>query len=80
MLVTAERQHTIKAFVRRGEKYYVAECMEIAVVTQGKTLDETVTNLREAVALHLQDEDPADFGLAPHPTLLVTLELEPVAT
>jgi hypothetical protein len=38
-------QHTIKAFIRRGKKYYVAECLEIAVVTQGKTLDETVENL-----------------------------------
>ncbi len=76
MLVTAEKQRTIKAFVRRGERYYVAECLEIAVVTQGKTLDETIKNLHEAVALHLADEDPADFGLAPNPTLLVTLELD----
>ena len=35
-------QHTIKAFIRRGKKCYIAECLEIAVVTQGKTLDETV--------------------------------------
>lgn len=31
-------QHTIKAFIREGEKYYVAECLEIPVVTQGKPL------------------------------------------
>ena len=69
-------QHTIKALVRQGERYYVAECLEVAVVTQGKTLDETLANLREAVALHLEGEDPADFGLAPDPTILVTMELE----
>ena len=69
-------QHTIKALVRQGERYYVAECVEIGVVTQGKTLDETLANLREAVALHLEGEDPADFGLAPNPTILVTMELE----
>ncbi|MBI1744158.1 type II toxin-antitoxin system HicB family antitoxin [Candidatus Acetothermia bacterium] len=78
MLVAPDKQHTIKAFIRRGEKYYVAECLEIAVVTQGKTLDETIENLREAVALHLEGEDPAEFGLVSNPTLLVTLELEPV--
>lgn len=72
-------QHTIKAFIRKGEKYYVAECLEIAVVTQGKTLDETIANLKEAVALHLEDEDLSEFGLAPNPTLLVTMELEPAA-
>jgi predicted RNase H-like HicB family nuclease len=70
-------RHSIKAFVHKGEDYYIAECLEIAVVTQGRTLDETMANLREAVALHLEDEDPADFDLAPNPSLLVTLELEP---
>jgi len=70
-------QHTIKAFIRRGETHYIAECLEISAVTQGKTLDETIDNLKEAVALHLRGEDPADFGLAPNPTLLITMELEP---
>ena len=70
-------RHSIKAFVHKGENYYVAECVEIAVVTQGKTLDETIANLQEAVALHLEGEDLVDFDLAPNPFLLVTLELEP---
>jgi len=70
-------QRTIKAFVRRGEQGYVAECLEIAVVTQGKTLDETIANLQEAVALHLEGEDPGDFGLISNPALLITMELEP---
>ena len=69
-------RHSIKAFVHKGENYYVAECMEIAVVTQGKTLDETMANLQEAVALHLEGENLADFDLAPNPSLLVTFELE----
>lgn len=71
-------QHTIKAVVRRGETAYVAECLEIPVVTQGETLDEVIANLQEAVALHLEGEDLTEFGLAPHPSLLVTLECEPV--
>lgn len=70
-------QHTIKAVIQKGESYYVAECMEIPVVTQGKTIDETVANLQEAVALHLEGEDLYELGLAPHPTLIVTMEVEP---
>ena len=71
-------QHTIKAIIRPGEESgFVAECMEIAVVTQGKTLDETVHNLQEAVALHLEGENAADFGLHDHPALVVTMEIEP---
>ena len=73
-------QHTIKAFIRKGEKYYVAECLEIPVVTQGITLDEAVANLREAVALHLEGEDLEQLGLAPNPTLIVTMETEPVVS
>jgi len=72
-------QHTIKAFIRKGEKFYVAECLEIPVVTQGKTIDETAENLKEAVALHLEGEDLEQLGLASSPTLLITMELEPVA-
>jgi len=68
---------TIKAVIRKGnESGYVAECLEIAVVTQGETLDKVTQNLIEAVNLHLQGEDLAELGLAPNPILLVTLELE----
>ena len=69
-------QHAVKAIIRKGENFYVAECVEIAVVTQGKTLDETIANLQEAVGLHLEGEGPSEFGLVPCPTILVTLELE----
>ena len=71
-------QHTIKASIRRGEESgYVAECMEISVVTQGETLDEVTRNLQEAVALHLDGEDLAALGLTKNPSLLVTMEVEP---
>ncbi len=70
-------QHTIKAVIRPGEQSgYVAECLGIPVVTQGRTLDEVSANLREAVALHLEGEDLADIGLAAYPSILVTFELE----
>ena len=69
-------QRTIKAVIRPGDQSgYVAECVEIPVVTQGGTLDEVARNLREAVDLHLSGEDLAALGLVPDPTILVTLEL-----
>ena len=71
-------QHTIKALIRPGEQSgYVAECVEIPVVTQGETLDEVTQNLKEAVELHLDGEDLAEMGLAPNPTVVLTMELEP---
>jgi predicted RNase H-like HicB family nuclease len=59
------------------ESGYVATCEEIAVVTQGETLDEVTANLREAVALHLEGEDLTALEFAAEPTILVTLELAP---
>src|SRR6266566_6653629 len=44
---------TVHAVISRSGEYYVAECLEIAVVTQGHTLDEALTNLQDAVSLHL---------------------------
>ena len=71
-------RQNITATVRPGDSSgFVAECLEIAVVSQGSTLDDTIENLREAVALHLDGEDPAVFGLREYPTLLVTIEVHP---
>lgn len=71
-------QRTIKAFVRPGDQTgYVAECLEMPVVTHGATLDEVTRNLQEAVQLHLEGDDLAELGLASNPTILVTLEMEP---
>ncbi len=70
-------QHTIKAVIRPGDQSgFVAECLEIPVVTQGATLDEVSANLREAVALHLEGENLAEIGLAASPSIIVTFELE----
>ena len=66
----------IQAHVYKGEKYFVAECIDLPVVTQGKTLDELANNLKEAVELQLEGEDPADFGLAGNPTIMATFELD----
>ena len=63
------RRETIHAVIRGDKSPYVAECLEFAVVTQGKTLDEVVENLRQALAFHLQDEDKPILGLVEHPRL-----------
>ena len=71
----APPRETVHAVVRRSRGWYVGECLEVAVVSQGRTLDELVDGLREAVTLHLEGEDTAALGLAPAPRLAVTYEL-----
>lgn len=66
-------QQNIHAIIRVGDEGgYVAECLEISVVPQGKTRDEISHNLIEAVSLHLEGENPAEFGLVVQPSLSVT--------
>ncbi len=65
----------IHAVIFSSGEHYVANCLEVAVVTQGRTLDETLDNLREAISLHLEDEDLADLGLDSNPMLSVMMEM-----
>ncbi|MCY4030009.1 MAG: hypothetical protein OXH75_27315 [Acidobacteria bacterium] len=64
--------------VRDSEGLYVAECLELAVVTQSGSFDALLVNLREALTLHLEGEDSAWLGLSPAPRLLVSYEAPPV--
>ena len=66
----------IQVHIYKGDKYYVAECLDLPVVTQGKSLDELVANLKEAITLQLEGENLPDFDLAPHPSVLANLELD----
>ena len=72
-------KRTIQVRISRGEDQFVAECLDLPVVTQAATLDELTQNIREAIGLHLEGEDLEALGLAPNPTVLATLELEAVA-
>jgi len=67
---------TIQVHIFKGEKYYVAECMDLPVVTQALTLDELVFNIREAIECHLEGEDLSDYELIPNPSVIANIELE----
>ena len=66
--------------IAESEGWCVAECLEVAVVTQGRSLDETLVNLRGALALHLDDEELARAGLPRAPRLVVSYETSAVTS
>jgi predicted RNase H-like HicB family nuclease len=66
---------TIHAVVLSDQGIYVGECLEVAVVTQGRTLDELVSNLEEAVSLHLEGEDLSRMGIQSAPRLSIAYEI-----
>ena len=47
----------LSAVVRKEGRLYVANALELDIASQGKSPEEAVANLKEAVELYLQDED-----------------------
>ena len=41
------------AIIRQEDSWYVAECPEVGTVSQGKTVEEAIANLKEATELYL---------------------------
>ena len=39
------------------DEWYVATCLENGIASQGKTIDEAMANLREAITLYYEDEE-----------------------
>ena len=51
----AEMKKTLRASLSQEGQWYVAQCLEIDVASQGKTEKEALESLREALALHFED-------------------------
>ena len=45
---------TFKASITREDDWYVAQCLEVDVASQGRSEAEALANLREALALHFE--------------------------
>ena len=56
----------LTAIITKEEKWYVARCVELGVVSQGKSIEEAQANLREAVELYIEsfgaDDIPDNTG------------------
>jgi predicted RNase H-like HicB family nuclease len=48
------REIEFTATVSPEENWFVAQCLEIDVASQGRTVEEALKNLREALELHLE--------------------------
>ena len=57
--------------IEQEENWYVAKCIDNNVASQGKTIEEALKNLREAIELYLENEDL----VMPKTVLVTTLEV-----
>ncbi len=68
-------KHIIQFHVWRSDRFYVAQAADVPIVTQGRTLDEVVGNIKEAVDLYLEGEDLESLGFASTPQVIVSFEM-----
>lgn len=55
------KTQTFTASIMREDKWFIAQCLEVDVSSQGKSEDEAINNLREALELYFEP---------PHPTVM----------
>ena len=58
-LAPVPARSTIHAVVVEEEGRNTAECLELAVVTQGNSLDETLSNLRDGADFYMRHRQPS---------------------
>jgi predicted RNase H-like HicB family nuclease len=46
---------TFTALIHEEGDWYVADCPEVGTVSQGKTVEEAVANLKEATEVYLEE-------------------------
>lgn len=64
---------TLTAIVHKEGNLYVADCPEIGTVSQGRTVEEAVENLKEATMLYLETfGEPENSPRRSEPRMLVT--------
>lgn len=62
----------LSAVIHRERKLFVSWCPELDVASQGKTVEEALANLKEAVELYLEDEKASTKR---GPTFFTTFEV-----
>lgn len=52
------KTQTFTASITQEDKWFIAQCLEVDVSSQGKSEDEAVDNLREALELYFEPPRP----------------------
>jgi predicted RNase H-like HicB family nuclease len=53
---------TFPAVLHKEGDIYVADCPEVGTVSQGKTVEEVIANLKEATELYMEEFPPDGSG------------------
>ena len=67
--------HRFTAVITKEDKWYVALCIELGVVSQGHTIEEAKRNLKEAVELYIESFGTEDRPESNEEVMLYPLEV-----
>lgn len=62
----------VTVMVQKEENWYVAKCLDNNVASQGKTIEESLDNLKEALELYYENEKPEVMNIQ---TFITTMEV-----
>ena len=57
--------------IQKEDMWYIAKCLDNNVASQGKSIEEALNNLKEAIELYNENEEP----VIPKEILITTLEV-----
>lgn len=57
--------------IQKEEEWYIAKCLDNSVASQGRTIEEAIQNLKEALELYYESEEP----ILPKEILVTTVEV-----
>lgn len=63
------------AVISKEERWYVGHCVELGVVSQGKSIEEAQANLKEAVELYIESFGQKDLPESTGEMILYPLEV-----
>ncbi|MBI5047289.1 type II toxin-antitoxin system HicB family antitoxin [Candidatus Micrarchaeota archaeon] len=56
-------EYKFSTIVEKEDKWYVAHCVELQVTSQGKTIEDALENLKDAVSLYLKQITPKGLNI-----------------
>ena len=63
------------AVITKEGKWYIAHCVELGVVSQGRTIEEAQANLKEAVELYIESFGREDLPESSYEVILYPFEV-----
>ncbi len=74
---TSEERKSIRFLVTKDEDGWHAQAEDMSIFTEGDTLEELKTNIKDAVTVHLCDGEYKKYGLfSEHPEIFLAFHYE----